>query len=125
VFALEAIPGKLKVKQSDPGQDPPNPHPIGCPDDDRRCHIVCCGSGTMNGIAGMLTRSLGRRVLDKTGRTGSYYFGLMKWAGDDSVASSLPSLPALLRDEFGLELKSERGSVPVLVIDRVAKPTAN
>jgi bla regulator protein BlaR1 len=125
VFALEAIPGKLKVKQSDPGQDPPSPHSIGCPGDDPRCHIWCCGSATMTGVAGTLTRTLERPVLDKTGLEGTFYFGLLKWAGDDSAGSSLPSLPALLRDEFGLELKAERGPVPVLVVDRVEKPGTN
>jgi len=40
--------------------------------------------------------------------TGSYYFGVLKWAGDESVGSSLPSLSALLHKEFGLELKTGR-----------------
>ncbi len=127
VFALEAIPGKLKVKQSDPGQDPPTaPGSVGCPSDDRQCHIgFCCGSATMSGLAGTLTRAVGRPVIDKTGLSGTFYVGLLKWAGDDAVGSSLPSLPALLRDQLGLELKAERGPVPVLVIERVEKPVGN
>jgi uncharacterized protein (TIGR03435 family) len=127
VFALETIPGKLKLKESDPAQDPPiPPGSIGCPGDDPHCHIgFCCGSTRMTAIAGTLTHTLGRPVIDKTGLAGTYYFGTLKWAGDDSLGSSLPSLPALLRDGFGLELKAERGPVPVLVIDHVEKPTAN
>jgi len=50
---------------------------------------------------------------------------MLRWAGDEDVSSSLPSLPALLREEFGLELKAEPGPVPVLVIDHAEKPTAN
>ncbi len=73
----------------------------------------------------MLSRPLGRPVIDKTGLSGTYYFGLLRWAGDDGVGSSLPSLPALLREEFGLELKAETGAVPILVIDHVEKPVAN
>jgi len=127
VFALGTIAGKSKLRESDPGQDPPIPRgSIGCPGDDPHCHIgFCCGSTSMTTIAGMLTRTVGRPVIDKTGLTGMYYVGLLKWAGDDSVGSSLPSLQALLRDEFGLELKAERGPVPVLVIERAEKPTGN
>ena len=127
VYELTA-PGKSKLKPSDPDKDPPTPpHSIGCPTDDPHCHIgLCCGSFTMTVLAGALTHALGRPVIDKTGLTGSYYFGVLRWAGDESVGSSLPSsLPALLRQEFGLELKSEPGPVPVLVIDHAEKPTAN
>lgn len=127
VFALEVVPGKLKVKQSDPGQDPPTPPgSIGCPSDDRQCHIgFCCGSISMAGLAGTLSRVVDRPVIDKTGLSGTFYVGLLKWAGDETAGSSLPSLPALLRDEFGLELKAERGPVPVLVIEHIEKPVGN
>lgn len=127
VYALTIASGKAKLKPSDPDKDPPTrPGSIGCPADDPHCHIgFCCGSTTMTILAGTLTHALGRPVIDKTGLTGSYYFGVLKWAGDESVGSSLPSLPALLREESGLELKAEHGPVPVLVIDHAEKPTAN
>jgi len=127
VYALKVLPGKSKLKPSDPEKDPPiKPGSIGCPADDRQCHIgFCCGSTTTTTLAGMLTHAMGRPVIDKTGTTGSFYFGLLKWAGDESVGSPLPSLPALLREEFGLELKSEPGPVPVLIIDHAEKPLAN
>jgi len=79
----------------------------------------------MTVMAGMLSNALGRPVIDKTALTGSYDFGIMKWAGEENSGSSLPSLVALMREEFGLELKAERGPVPVLVIDHAEKPTAN
>jgi uncharacterized protein (TIGR03435 family) len=127
VFVLRTIPGKLKLKASDPSQDPAAaPHSIGCPGDDPHCHIgFCCGSISMAGLAGILSRVGDRPVIDKTDLTGTFYVGLLKWAGDESVASSLPSLPGLLRDEFGLELKAERGPVPALVIEHVEKPAGN
>jgi uncharacterized protein (TIGR03435 family) len=127
VYALRIIASKSKLKPSDPDKDPPNrPGSIGCPADDPHCHIgFCCGSTTTTVIAGSLTHALERPVIDKTGLTGSYYFGILKWAGDESAGSSLPSLPALLREEFGLELTAELGPVPVLIIDHVEKPLAN
>ena len=79
----------------------------------------------MTVLTGLLSHALERPVIDRTGMTGSYYFGVLKWAGDDSSGSSLPSLFALMREHFGLELKVERSPVPVLVIDHAEKPTAN
>jgi len=126
-YALRTAPGKSKLKPSDPDKDPPTPPgSIGCPADDPHCHIgFCCGSTTITVLTGTLSHALGRPVIDKTGLTGSYYFGVLKWAGDESMGSSLPSLFALMREEFGLELKAEPGPVPVLVIDRAEKPIAN
>ncbi len=126
-YALRTVPGKSKLKQSDPDKDPPiRPGSIGCPSDDPHCHIgFCCGSAKITVLTGMLSHALGRPVIDKTGLPGSYYFGVLRWAGDESVGSTLPSLPTLLREEFGLEWKAEPGPVPVLVIDHAEKPTAN
>jgi len=126
-YALRTVPGKSKLKPSDPDKDPPiRPGSIGCPADAPDCHIgFCCGSATMTALTGSLSHALGRPVIDKTGLTGSYYFGVLKWAGDESVGSSLPSLPALMHEEFGLELKAEPGPVPILVIDHAEKPMAN
>ena len=126
-YGLRIAPGKSKLKPSDPDKDPPTPPgSIGCPADDPQCHIgFCCGSTTMAVLTGTLSHALGRRVIDKTGLTGSYYFGVVKWAGDESIGSSLPSLSTLMREEFGLELKAEPGLVPVLVVDHAEKPTAN
>jgi hypothetical protein len=64
----------------------------------------------------------GRPVIDKTGLPGTYYFDV-KYAGDNSPNSSLPSLEGALKEQFGLELKAETGPVEVLVIDRAEKPT--
>ena len=63
-------------------------------------------------------------LVERTGLTGTYYMDL-KWAGDNSPQSSLPSLPSALKEQFGLELKSETGSVDGLVIDHVEKPLPN
>ena len=115
VYELRTIAGKPKLKPSDPDKDPPvKLGSIGCPPDDLHCHIgFCYGSGPITILAGTLASAMGRPMIDKTGQTGTYYFGVVKWAGDETPASSLSSLAALLREEFGLELKSERGPVQV------------
>jgi len=126
LYALKTISGKSKLKASNPDNDSSiQPGPLSCPADDLNCNIFFGGSTTIDVLAGLLTRKLGRPVIDKTGLAGSYDLGVLKWAGDESTGSSLPSLPTLLRDELGLELKAERGPVQVLVIDHVEKPSPN
>jgi uncharacterized protein (TIGR03435 family) len=122
-FALIVAPGGFKVKPTDPKDDPPRARgSLGCPREDPRCHIIAMGSASMAQIAGALASNVGRPVIDKTGLRETYYFD-MKWAGDAAPDSPLPSLPAALREQFGLELKSETGPVEVLVIDRAERPT--
>ncbi len=126
-FEMTTVPGKLKLKPSDPGQDPPvMPGSIGCPADDTHCHIgFCCGSSTMNALAGILSHVLHKPVIDKTGLSGSYYFGVLRWAGDETSNSPLPSVFTLMREDFGLELKTGTEDVPVLIVDHVEKPAPN
>lgn len=100
------------------------------------------GPGNMN-VGGMpmleLARSLspivGRIVIDKTGLKGRYDFQ-MTYApegrgfgagpvGADAppVDPNTPSLFTALQEQLGLKLESERGSVDVVVIDRVEQPS--
>lgn len=122
IYTLVIAPGGFKLAPSDPAKDPPiNPGSISCPTDDPHCNSgVCCGSMPVSAIAWSLTGTLGRPVIDKTGLQGDYFFDRLQWRGDDATSSPLPSLPALLR-QYGLELKSETGPVPVLVITHLEK----
>jgi uncharacterized protein (TIGR03435 family) len=91
-------------------------------------------NATMAQFASMLQRSvLDRPVVDKTGLTGRYDFSL-EWTPDEtqfdgrlpaSLTSSgeKPDLFAALEAQIGLKLESSRGSVDVIVIDRVDRPT--
>lgn len=125
VYALVVAPSGFRLKPSDPRNDPPRaPGSIGCPPNDRTCHIMVMGSAPISDFAGLLGGILGRPVIDQTGIAGTYYMDL-KWASDVSPDSPLPSLPAALHEQFGLELKSERAPVDVLVIDHVEKPSPN
>jgi uncharacterized protein (TIGR03435 family) len=125
IYALVAGSGGIKVKPTDPKDDPPFARgSIGCPPDDRGCRIIPMGSVLMPQIADALAFHVGRPVVDKTGLAGTYYF-FVKYAGEATPNSSLPSLPTALKEQFGLELKSDTGPVEVLVIDRAEKPTPN
>ena len=81
-----------------------------------------------------------RVVVNKTGLTGNYDWKL-KWtpegsaqqnssAGDGTSSASgsddsAPSLFTALQEQLGLSLESQKGSVETLVVDSIARPTAN
>jgi uncharacterized protein (TIGR03435 family) len=86
----------------------------------------------------MLSRMLGRTVIDKTGLTGNYDI-TMEWTPDDAQLSMLPpdvprppppdnpgpSIFTALQEQLGLKLESQKGPVDILVVDRVEKPSEN
>jgi uncharacterized protein (TIGR03435 family) len=87
-------------------------------------------------LAEALTTLLNRTVLDKTTLTGNYGFDL-HWTpdgstihgpGDPDAPSPDPNGPSIftaVREQLGLELKSGKGPVEILVIDHAEKPDAN
>ncbi len=97
-------------------------------------------------FADILSRQLGRVVLDQTGLKGNYDFTL-KWTPDQSEGgmfggpkggdggppteaapppdASGPSIFTALQEQLGLKLESQKGPVEILVIDRVERPSEN
>jgi bla regulator protein blaR1 len=94
-------------------------------------------------FASQLSYALGRPVVDKTNLSGEFDFAL-EWTpepGEDGgptgsgLPPGTPEQPASSRDgasiftaipeQLGLRLKSARGPVEVIVIDRVEMPTVN
>ena len=126
VYALVVARGGLKVKPFDRKNGPPSPAKFACPPEDPACHRMLMASRGAGQLAAVLGNTIGRPVLDKTGLmdTDTYIFDL-RWAGDMSADSPLPSLADALRDDFGLELKSETAPADVLVIDHAEQPTPN
>jgi uncharacterized protein (TIGR03435 family) len=90
-------------------------------------------------LAGQLSEILGRTVIDRTALTGT--FGVhLEWTPDEGAAGpggmedrgnaalsedAGPSIFTALREQLGLELKSGKGPVTVLVIDSVERPSEN
>lgn len=98
-----------------------------------RGHLEVEGSNSVSLLAEQLSKVVGRDVVDNTGIAGRYDLKL-QWTPDDSEASapggsaddaSGPSIFTALEEQLGLELKSAKGPVPVLVIDHVEIPSAN
>lgn len=79
---------------------------------------------SMAGFAGFLSKQLQRPVTDKTGLTGVYNLRL-EWAPDSSLESTAGSVFSAVQEQLGLKLDSAKGSVEVVVVDSIAKPSAN
>jgi uncharacterized protein (TIGR03435 family) len=88
-------------------------------------------------LAGQLSLTLGRPVIDKTGLTGMFEVHL-RWTADlatqgspvdsnpPSVTDSTgPSIFTALQEQLGLKLESGKGPVDILVIDHVEEPSPN
>jgi len=92
-------------------------------------------SATMVELASVLQRAaLDDPVLDKTGLTARYDFDL-EFTPDETVFggvlgkgvddSAKPGLFAAIQQQLGLKLEKTRGTVDVLVIDHVERPSEN
>jgi uncharacterized protein (TIGR03435 family) len=89
--------------------------------------------GTMAMLAGALSKPVQRRVIDQTGLTGAYTFKLQfvpdnprKLSPDaDAPPPDGPSIFTALEEQLGLTLKTTKGPVDSIVIDRAVKPAAN
>jgi uncharacterized protein (TIGR03435 family) len=96
-----------------------------------RARLHVAGSDdTVNILARELAQVLGRVVVNRTGLKGSYDLNL-RWTPDDAAASASsssdtpPDIFTAIQEQLGLKLESTKGSVPVLVVDSIEKPSPN
>jgi uncharacterized protein (TIGR03435 family) len=66
-----------------------------------------------------------RPISDRTDLHGRYSFTLGPFVRSDAPNSSGPSIVAILREQLGLRLDSQKIPIEVFVIDYVEKPAAN
>ena len=82
---------------------------------------------SMRGVTGVLSRSLRGPVIDRTGIKGTFDVSL-RWTEDVAPPDSPdapPSVATAVHEGLGLDLKSGRGPVEVLVIDHIERPRGN
>jgi len=75
---------------------------------------------SMESLAGLLKRATGRTVEDHTGLKGEFDLEL-DWDRDDTPDSLGPSIFSALHEQLGLQLNPAKGSVEILIIDRVER----
>jgi uncharacterized protein (TIGR03435 family) len=141
-------PGLTEAKQGsctpfDPSKPLPPPDPGKPPT--LGCGGVFMGVGGLRGtsipvtrLTPVLSRTLGRTVIDKTGLTANFDVKL-EWTPDNAQAApglpdapnpppadaSGPSIFTALQEQLGLKLAPQKGPVEIIVIDRAEKPSAN
>jgi len=98
---------------------------------------ITAQAASMTSLAGVLSGQLNRPVIDKTGLTGFYDFSFpfapeeVQSAAVPSGAvpaapeSNLPTLTVAIEEHLGLKLESGKGAAPIIVIDRIEKPSGN
>jgi uncharacterized protein (TIGR03435 family) len=148
VYNLVVMKGRVKMRLSDnqtlptPRDNPENPHPYwgGAIEHGNvmqgPSNIHATGITTAE-LARSLSLALGRQVVDRTMLKGRYDISL-EWTPDISQPMDIydptlpfprypnaPSIYTTIEERLGLRLVSANGSVEVLVIDNVQKPTAN
>ncbi len=132
--------------QFDPSKPPPPPEPgkppvLGC----GGMHMGPEGLGAagveVDRLAPVLSRILGRTVIDKTGLTGKFNIQA-HWTPDQNQLQAMtggaqpdepvpqfdpngPSIFTAIQEQLGLKLESQKGPVDILVIDHVERPSEN
>jgi uncharacterized protein (TIGR03435 family) len=85
-------------------------------------------NSTLLGLINILSNMLGSPILDETGLVGSHTFSLEFTDPRDlrpRQADSRPDLLDAIQEQLGLQLQATKGSVEVLVIDHIERPSTN
>lgn len=145
VYVLVIGKNGPKLRESQPGDtysngiQGPDGRPAGAGMLVVRAGQITAQAVSISRLAEILSRQLGRTVIDKTGLTGKYDFTLElpqddghapMLRGDQSdstlpTETSGPSVFTTIQDQLGLKLESEKGPGEILVIDHVQKPSEN
>ena len=127
----------------DPSKGPPPPEPgklptLGCGGLFMQPRLLRGVGVTVDRLIPMLSRLLGRTVVNKTGLAGQFDIS-MEWTPDETQVMQLPpdaptlapsdamgpSIFAAIQEQLGLKLESQKGPVEIFVIDRAEKPSEN
>jgi uncharacterized protein (TIGR03435 family) len=121
-----------------PPTEPGKPPKLGCGGMMMGPRGLTATSAPIANLIPMLSRFLGRTVVDKTGLTGKFDISL-EWVPDESQAMQFapdgpkspssdvtgPSIFTALQEQLGLKLESQKGPVETIVIDHAEKPSEN
>jgi uncharacterized protein (TIGR03435 family) len=88
--------------------------------------IMTARNTSMEGLTAVLTRDVGRLVVDKTGIKEKVDFRMV-YSGGDPAAAEFEEAPILtaIQQQLGLKLEPARGPRDYLVIDSISRPSSN
>jgi len=117
LMALTVAKGGLKIKENPPGDTRP-------PETQMRRGSLTARRTPLSRLVQGLSMLLQQTVVDETGVTGEFDFELA-WSPDATPDAEGPSIFTALQEKLGLKLESKKGPVPVIVIERVERPSEN
>jgi uncharacterized protein (TIGR03435 family) len=120
--AYTLLIAKNGPKLKEPAPNEPSSSQFGAP-----TGVVSWHNSPLTNLIWLLSREVGRPVVDKTGLTGKYDFTLeyapaARQAPEDA---GKPSVFTALEEQIGLRLVPAKEPVDVLVIDSIEQPAAN
>ena len=133
------VPARVIQGEAEPGPEnfPPMCDTVALIRRQNHTNVMGYRNATMEMIAGSLSGTLfpGRVLVDRTGLSGRFDFTLT-WAPDPtgpppSDASPAPAEPGgpspfqALREQLGIKAEPSKAPVPILVVDRVERPSEN
>jgi uncharacterized protein (TIGR03435 family) len=87
--------------------------------------MVQVSNGSLADFSGVLADAVGRPVVDKVGIQGGFDIKLT-WVPDNSPLEIVgPSLYSAIQEQLGLKIEALHLPIPILVIERVEKPSEN
>jgi uncharacterized protein (TIGR03435 family) len=124
VYALVEAKGGIRFKPVDPtGGSSTNSS------NDEKGGELKVERTTMSRLAEWISSRVDRPVLDMTGLTGAYTFGLkfsIESERSDSDTAKYPIVPLAIQEQLGLRLEKRTAPLEILVVDRAEKaPTEN
>jgi uncharacterized protein (TIGR03435 family) len=131
IFTLVVAKGGPKLGEGKPADNLPTRGPDGPQMSWNNTRVICKNCTMQRFCDGMLSARMRRTVIDKTGLTGAYEFK-MEFVPDEVATKASaetdttgPSFLTALQEQLGLRLEAGRGSVKILVVDKLEKPSAN
>ncbi len=91
----------------------------------KQANEVTVTNGPVSALAGFLSQTLNRKVVDKTGLKGSYDITLRLTPGQDSSQDATAGISDIMQEQLGLRLQSGEGPVNTFMIEQIDKPAEN
>ena len=117
IYELTVAKGGSKMKQTSPDTTGGNAN--------YASGKVTAHQISIESLAANLSFAVGRVVVNKTGLDGGYDFTLDYAPDSADPSDTRPSIFTALEEQLGLKLEPARGSVDVIVVDHIERPTPN
>jgi uncharacterized protein (TIGR03435 family) len=130
-------PSALDCSPRPPGSPPPPPPTFTAGDAAGRCGgmfgngMIVSGGIALDSLVVSLSGLAGRQIINRTGLQGFYALTLKystpraRPGAEPPPVDEAPEIFTALQEQLGLKLQPEKSVLPILVVDRIERPTEN